>query len=91
MGLIVVGYFFGDAAREWIAHHHCVEKRRLRAERKVHLAALRAYANRKNWIGSEYIGSEDPAAPARLALHAGDAEKAIKALPSSRFAEKSDQ
>lgn len=91
VALVIVGYFFGDAARDWIAHSHCREKMRLRAERKRHLAALRMYASRKNWIGSEFIGSEDPAAPAWLALHDGDTEKAIKSLPASRFAEKEER
>jgi hypothetical protein len=67
------------------------ERRALRAENKRCRVALKMYADRSNWIGSEFIGTDEPTTPATLALHGEDAAKAIKALPPSRFAERTGE
>lgn len=72
----------------WRENRLAARVRELEVERKVHRAALRVYADPNGWIGDTFVGGDDPAAPARIALDDGDRLNALKSLPASRFASK---
>lgn len=74
-----------DWISDWRNNRLAKRVRELEAMRRAHRAALNLYACRTNWIGSEWIGSEDPTEPARLATTARDPIKEIAALKPAKF------
>jgi hypothetical protein len=73
----------GLVVSDWYNSSLRAQVRKLEDVGRIRKAALMRYADPKSWIGSEFVGCDDAAAPARIALReALDPVDEIAALPS---------
>lgn len=81
--LVSILWGMGLVISEWRASSSRAEAHKMKDVDRVRKAALLRYADPKSWIGTEFVGCDDPAAPARIALReALDPVDEIEALPS---------